>query len=318
MAAKLAVVGNINVDFLLPSQRLPEPGENVVADDLQLMAGGKGANQAVAASRLGADVWAIGRVGRDPFGTLLRNNLEREGVDVTYVSVDQDKPTGSAFVVILPKGENAIISALGANMNLAPADVEEAFAEIEELDGILVQMGVPLETVDRVIQIGTDREVPVLLDPTPLRSEFPRLWRHAVTVTPNASEAEALTGVPTATIAGAIEAAMTIHEKGVQNVVVKLGKRGCVIVDEEGPRRVKAYEVQAVDPTGAGDAFAAALAVRLAEGATLDEAAVFASATAAIACTKPGAQSALPTRKQVEGFISRRGKRGMVTKAKSR
>ncbi|MBC7287893.1 MAG: ribokinase [Armatimonadetes bacterium] len=313
MAVRLAVVGNINVDFLLPCQRLPGAGENIVADSLQLLAGGKGANQAVAAARLGAEVTLVGRVGRDPFGTVLKNNLAREGINVDFVGVDEKVPTGCAFVLVLPKAENAIISALGANMQLTPAHVEEAFEEIEELDAILVQMGIPLEAVDRAIQIGTDRGVPVLLDPTPLRGKFPRLWRHTTVITPNASEAEALTGVPTGTVAGAVEAALAIHEKGVPSVVVKLGKRGCVIADDEGVRRVKAYEVQAVDPTGAGDAFAAALAVRLAEGASLDEAVVFASATAAIACTKAGAQSSLPTRKQLEGFISRRGKRGMVS-----
>lgn len=316
MPARLAVVGNINIDFLLPAERLPAEGENVVAEEMQLQAGGKGANQAVAAARLGAEVYMVGRVGPDPFGTLLVRNLEREGISVEHVGTDQSTPTGAAFVIVLPRGENAIISALGANLQLTPARVEEAFAAMEQLDGILVQMGIPLETVDRVIQIGADSEVPVLLDPTPLRGRLPNLWRYASVVTPNQSEAAVMAGIPVDTIGSAMEAAERIHHSGVPRVVVKLGKRGCVLYDDDGPTRIRAYEVQAVDTTGAGDAFAAALAVGLAEGLDFDEAAVMASATAAIACTKVGAQASLPQRARVEGFMSRRGKRKMVVRTR--
>ncbi|MCD6350772.1 MAG: ribokinase [Armatimonadetes bacterium] len=312
MPARVAVVGNINIDFLLPTSRPPEPGENLVADDLQLQAGGKGANQAVAAARLGAEVYMVGRVGKDPFGTLLRQNLEREGIDTARVSVDSGKPTGSAFVMVLPSGENAILSALGANLQLLPPCIEDAFASIEELDMILVQMGIPLESVDRVIQIGADRGVPVLLDPTPLRGQLPRLWRYASVITPNQSEAAALAGMEVDSIGSALAAAEALHERGVRRVVVKLGSRGCVIFDDDGGRRVKAYEVQAMDSTGAGDAFAAALGVALAEGQSFDDAAIMASAAAAIACTKVGAQASLPERSRVDGFVSRRGKRKML------
>ncbi len=314
MPATIAVVGNINVDFLLQSERIPAKGENVVAQDLQLQAGGKGANQAVAAARMGGQVIIIGRVGRDPFGTLLRNNLEREGIDVSHVSVDPDHPTGTAFVMVLPDGDNAIVSALGANLQLTPEVAEEAFADIEQIDAILVQLGVPLDTVDRVIQIGADREVPVFLDPTPLRGKLPRLWRQAAVVTPNQSEAEVMARMEITTVASAFEAAEKIYNRGVPRVVIKLGKRGCVLYDEDGPVRVQAYKVQAVDSTGAGDAFAGALAVALAEGMEFEEAAVMASAAAAIACTRVGAQASLPTRRRVESFISRRGKRKMVSR----
>jgi ribokinase len=313
MPARIAVVGNINIDFLLRTKRLPAAGENLVAEELQLQAGGKGANQAVAAARLGAQVLMIGRVGRDPFGTLLCQNLEREGVDVTHIAVDQSRPTGTAFVMILPRGENAILSALGANLELGPQHIEEAFSAIDELNLILVQMGIPLQSVDRVIQIGADRNIPVLLDPTPLRNAMPRLWRYATIVTPNQSEAEAMTGHPVQNVGSALEAAQAIHARGVKHVVVKLGPRGCVLFDEDGARRVKPYDVQAVDTTGAGDAFAAALGVALAEGHNLDDAAVLASAAAAIACTKIGAQASFPNRARVEGFVSRRGKRKMLS-----
>lgn len=313
MAAKVAVVGNINLDFLLPTARPPAPGENLVAEDLQLQAGGKGANQAVAAARLGAEVVMVGRIGRDPFGALLRQNLEHEGVATDQVSVDPSKPTGSAFVMVLPNGENAILSALGANLQLTPPCIEEAFAGIEELNLILLQMGVPLDSVDRVIQIGADRDVPVLFDPTPLRGQMPRLWHYAAIVTPNQSEAAVMSGVPVDNIGSALAAAEAIHGLGVRRVVVKLGSRGCVIFDDDGGRRVKAYEVQAVDSTGAGDAFAAALGVAIAEGQDFDDAVILASAAGAIACTKVGAQSSLPDRARVEGFVSRRGKRKMLS-----
>ncbi len=313
MPARVVVAGNINVDFLLPTARPPAPGENLVAEDLQLQAGGKGANQAVAAARLGAEVIMVGRVGRDPFGALLRQNLEREGITTDQVSVDQSKPTGSAFVMVLPSGENAILSALGANLQLTPAGIEEAFAGIEELNLILVQMGIPLESVDRVVQIGADRDVPVLLDPTPLRGHMPRLWRYATIVTPNQSEASAMSGVQVDNIGSAFAAAEAIHALGVRRVVVKLGSRGCVIFDDDGGRRVKAYEIQAVDSTGAGDAFAAALGVAIAEGQDFDDAVILASAAGAIACSKVGAQSSMPDRARVEGFVSRRGKRKMLS-----
>ncbi|MCX7597342.1 MAG: ribokinase [Armatimonadetes bacterium] len=313
MAVEVAVVGNVNIDFVIRAKNLPQPGQNVTADGMQLAPGGKGANQAVAAARLGAIVYLISRLGKDPFGALLLQHLKKANVDTSCVAVDQSKPTGCAFVTVLPDGENAIISALGANMALTPADVEQAFAELEHLDAIVVQMGIPLACVDRVIQIGTDRDIPVLFDPTPMREGLPRLWRYATTITPNASEAEALTGIKVTNIASAFEAAENLHGRGIKRVVVKLGAKGCVLFDEEGARRVRAYQVQAVDTTGAGDTFAAALAVRLAEGASFDDAALFATAAAAIACTKPGAEAAMPTRQQVESFMARRGKRGMVS-----
>ncbi len=317
MAASIVVVGNINIDFLLQVGELPSAGENVVADQLQMAPGGKGNNQAVAAARLGAEVYLVGRVGKDPFGALLRRNLEREEVDSSFVSVDDSALTGMAFVAVDPKGQNMIFSALGANLNLTPDLVEDALAEIEEVDAILVQLGVPLETVDRVLQIGVDRGCLVVLDPTPLRGELPNLWRYASVVVPNASEAVAMAGLEVKTIASAVEAAMAIYERGVSKVVITLGRNGAVIYDKDGARRIRPYQVQAVDTTGAGDAFAAALTVRLAEGAEFEEAALFASAAAAIACTQVGAQTALPSRKQVEGFLSRRGKRKMLGPAKS-
>jgi ribokinase len=313
MPVALIVVGNINVDFLFRAERLPSPGENLVARDMQISPGGKGANQAVAAARLGANVTVVGRVGRDPFGQLLTRNLEREKIDVSRVSVDPSKPTGTAIVTVMPGGENAILSALGANLALNSACIEQAFASIEEVDGILVQLGVPIASVDRVIQIGTDLGVPVFLDPTPIRDGFPRLWRYCTSVTPNQSEAAALLNTKVTNIATAFVAAESMHKTGVRRAVVKLGPRGCVLFDDDGPRRVRPYDVQVVDSTGAGDAFAAALAVRLTEGADFDDAAILASATAAMACAKAGAQSSLPTRQQVESFLSRRGKRKMLT-----
>lgn len=317
MPVEVAVIGNVNIDFVIRAKELPQPGQNVVADAMQLAPGGKGANQAVAAARLGAIVYLIGRVGKDPFGSLLLQHLKKAGVDTSCVTTDPSKPTGAAFVTVLADGENAILSALGANMSLTPAEVEQAFAELEHLDAIIVQMGIPLPCVDRVIQIGADRDIPVLFDPTPMRQGLPRLWRYAAIITPNASEAEAITGIKVTSIASAFEAAESLHARGVKHVAVKLGAKGCVLYDEEGARRVKAYQVQAVDTTGAGDTFAAALAVRLAEGASFDDAALFATAAAAIACTKPGAETAMPTRQQVESFLSRRGKRGMVSSSSS-
>jgi len=306
MPPRLAVLGNINLDFSLQAERIPDPGENLIAQDLELIPGGKGANQAVAAIRLGAEVALIGCLGADSYGRVLRRRLSHEGVNVKYVHTAEEQATGMAFVfVVESEANNRIFSVLGANLCCTPENVEYAQRAFERADFFLTALGVPEETVNRALQIAADCAVPSLLDPSPLAERPPQLWRSAKVLTPNQTEAARLSGKPVDDVPSAVAAAERLAQRGVQRVVITLGADGCLLYDEEGARLVPGFPVSVVDPTGAGDAFAAALATRLAEGAPLEEAATFANAAGALACTVRGAQPSLPTRQQVEALLRR-------------
>jgi len=306
VSPRLVVLGNINIDFVLRAERMPAPGENLLADELRFIPGGKAANQAVAAARLGAQVAAIGRVGRDPFGPQLVANLEREGVDVTHVVLDQEATTGAAFVAVSPSGQNSILSALGANLRCSPEQVDGAEELISAADCLLVQLGVPLQTVDRGLELARRHDTPVALDPTPIRGDLPARLGEATILTPNESEATHLTGIPVRDAPSAAAAGRILRERGIAIVVVKLGAAGAVIVDQHGERVVPGFPVEPVDTTGAGDAFAAGLAASWASGQTVDEAARYASAVGALACTVLGAQPSLPTAEAVRVFLAER------------
>jgi ribokinase len=306
VAARIAIAGNINIDFVCEAERAPRPGETLIGRDLRFVAGGKAANQAVGAARLGAQVSLIGRVGHDAFGGALVDSFEREGINVDLISRDEEAATGAAFVVVMPDGENSIVSVLGANDRLAPGLLEEAGGVIERADVLLLQFSIPLESVDRALQIAVDRGVPVHLDPTPTGRGAARLWHRAYRVTPNATEAEALTRVAVTDVPSALEAARKMRRRGVKVPIIKLGAEGCLVLDDRGPRLVPGFRVDVVDTTGAGDAFAAGLAVLTAEGASLDEALLFANACGALACTVFGAQPSLPSREVVERFLKQR------------
>jgi len=307
MAAKLTIVGNINIDFVMEAERMPRPGETLVGTELKFVAGGKAANQAVTAARLGAQVTLIGRVGRDAFGPALVQNFEREGINTDHIVRDDGATSGAAFIVLMPSGENSIISVLGANDLVDSPQVEEAASAIERADILLTQLAVPLDSVDRAMQIAVDRGVPVQMDPTPIGRGLPKLWHRSYRVTPNETEAEEMVKVEVTDIPSTLQAARKMRRRGVKVPVIKLGAQGCLVLDDRGPRLVKGYEVEVVDTTGAGDAFAAGLAVRSAEGAPADQALAFANACGALACTKFGAQTSLPSREEVEQFLKERG-----------
>jgi len=307
MSVRIAVLGNINIDFVMEAQRPPKPGETLRASNLRMVPGGKGANQAVAAARLGAQVTLIGRVGTDVFGQPLIQGFMREGIATNFIRRDEQAATGAAFITITPDGQNSILSALGANLECTEQQVEEAGEAIDRSDMLLLQLGVPAAVVDRSIQIAVDRNVPILLDPSPLGDELPQLWRRADIMVPNETEAAGLTGVEVLDIPSAVQAATQLGAQGIAVVIITLGSQGCLLVDTDGARLVHSYPVDPVDTTAAGDAFAGALAVRVAEGATFNEAAAFANAAGALATTVVGAQPSLPTRLAVEQFLRRHG-----------
>jgi ribokinase len=298
MPAKVVVLGNINQDFVMKADRMPRPGETLLGTDLQFVAGGKGANQAVTAARLGAEATLIGRVGQD---------LRREGVDARYVGSDDNVATGSAFIALQPDGQNSILSVGGANFACVPRYIDDAQPMIRQADVALVQFAVPIESVELFVKIAVERQVPVLMDPTPAMERMPANWNQVTILTPNETEAEYVIGYEVPDTATAAKAAKDIHARGVKIACVKRGAEGCVVCDADGCRLIGGYKVEVVDTTGAGDAFAAGLGVALAEGQPVNQAIAFANACGATACTKFGAQPSLPRRKEVEKLLADNG-----------
>ena len=302
---RVVVLGNINVDFVLTTRRLPRRGETLLADTFRIVAGGKGANQAVAAARVGASVTLVGRVGNDVFAQQLLENLVREGVDTRYVVSDTECHTGTALVMVEPDGGNAILTALGANLRVAPGEVERPLQQaLAQADALLVQLGVPLETVEAAVDAASSLGKKVFLDPTPLRSGLPGNWRAAYAVTPNETEVEALCGIAVQTQGDAVRACEALLQEGVSVAAVKLGAGGVVVGVRGETRHYPALKVDAVDTTGAGDAFAAAFAVRQLEGGDVWEAARWASCAAGLAASRFGAQLSLPRREEVEAALA--------------
>jgi len=304
VAVRIAVLGDSNQDFVMRAERMPRPGETLVGSDLQLVPGGKGANQAVTAARVGAEVTFIGSVGDDLMGPRLLANLEREGIDTSFATTDPQAHSGSAFIALLPSGENSILHCMGANLEVSPEQVEGAREAIERADILLVQLGVPPETVLRGMELAEEAGTSVLFDPAPVRGDLDPMWPHTTVACPNESEAEVITGRPVTDLREACAAARWFREHSVEVAIVKLGARGAMVLDDDGARIVRGYVVDVVDTTGAGDAFAGALGTRLAEGAPVEEAIAFANAAGAMAAARFGAQPSLPTRDEVEALMA--------------
>ncbi|MBI3977491.1 MAG: ribokinase [Chloroflexi bacterium] len=301
----IVVVGGANQDLLVHVERFPVPGETVVGSEYLQAPGGKGANQAVAVARLGTPVGLIARVGADVFGDVLIEGWRREGIDTRWVQRDTRVPTGVAFILIQPDAENEIVVALGANGRLSAADVEAAEEAIAGAAVLACQLEVPLDTVQRAVGLAHAHGASVLLNPAPARELPESLLRQVDVLTPNATEAARLVGRPIVTVDDARAAGEELLKRGVGSAVITLGRRGAVLIQPDRQEHVAAIPVDAVDPTGAGDAFNGALAVFLAEGRSLVEATRLASAAAALATTRVGAQTALPTRDEVLGLVRR-------------
>jgi ribokinase len=297
---RVCVVGSSNIDLTFRAPRLPKPGETLAGHGFHLGHGGKGANQAVMAARLGARVGVVGKVGRDAFGDGIRQNYRELGIDTTHLGTDPVRPSGVASIVVDDDARNCILVVPGANLGLTPQDVRDAADAITGADVLLCQLEVPLEAVEEALRIARTAGVRTLLNPAPavpLPDEVLCLTDLCV---PNESEAESLTGLPVATVEQAAAAARSLLARGPRTVVVTLAERGVLVLDDEGTEHVAAVPVKAVDPTGAGDAFLGALGVYLAEGRPLREAVRRANAVAALSVTRPGAQASFPTRDEVE------------------
>ena len=301
----VVVVGSVNTDTLVRGPRLPRPGETVRGEELYEGLGGKGANQAVAAARLGARVALVANVGRDGRGDQALARLRADGVDVSPVTRDESVPTGAAIIMVDHAGQKAICVAPGANDRLTPERVRAAADVIRAAKVVLCQLEVPLPAVAEALRLARSAGARTVLDPAPALPLPDDLLRLVDVIRPNSHEAEALTGIPVGDRATARRAADWLRSHGAGAAAVQGGEEGNLFLDGGGETWVPKLPVPAVDATGAGDALAAALAVALAEGRPLSEAGRFASAAAALATTKLGAQEGLPRREQIHELLAR-------------
>jgi len=301
--ARVVVVGSANTDMVARVARLPKPGETVLGTEFQSVPGGKGANQAVAAARLGAVVTFVACVGADALGDGLVLGLEAEGIHTRYVVRDPDAPTGVALITVdEATGENVIVVASSANAKLSVGLVEMAGDAIRAADVLVCQLESPLETVTAALKLAREAGKTTILNPAPAQPLTDELLSLVSVLTPNETEAALLAGNAQATPEAA---AATLRAKGAGQIVVTLGAAGVLLVTEDGETRVPSRSVpQVVDTTAAGDCFAGALAVALGEGKPLAQAAAFASAAAALSVTKTGAQPSLPSRFETEQFLA--------------
>jgi len=295
MAGKpVVVIGSSNMDLVIKTGRIPRPGETILGGEFAMVAGGKGANQAVAAARLGAETWFVARVGEDIFGQKMLQNFGAEGIRADYVVRDPQAASGVATITVDQAGENSIVVAPGANLRLSPADVEAAGEVIAKADSVLLQLEIPLETVQKAVDLASGSGTRVILDPAPARPLPESILFKVDLLTPNETEAELLTGVAGDSEEAARKQASALRKLGVKAVLVTRGRQGSLLADDSGVKLFPTTVVQSVDSTAAGDCFNGALAARLAAGASLEDSIAFASKAAAISTTRLGAQDSLP------------------------
>jgi len=302
MMSKILVVGSLNADLVVRAPRFPKPGETISGDDLQVIPGGKGANQAVGAARLGANVSMLGRVGNDNFGDFLLDNLKQNRVDSTLVKRD-DASTGTAIIVVDSNGQNSIILSAGANGQVSTKDIDEIKTNAKIL---LLQLEIQLETVLHAAKWGKRNNMTVILNPAPARELPDELISLADFIIPNETELSLLTGKEVIDISSTEQAARTLLSRGAKNVIVTLESKGALLVNTETSRHVDTFNVKVVDTTAAGDAFIGGFATALLQNKSLDESVRYGCACGALAVTKFGAQPSLPTKKEVERLMSLR------------
>ncbi|MBG0771840.1 MAG: ribokinase [Anaerolineaceae bacterium] len=296
--AKVLVVGSINMDLVVRVPHSPRPGETVLGGDFETFPGGKGANQAVAASRMGGEVTMVGRVGSDNFGDTLIQGLVEDNIRTTYVIKDTGTPTGIAMIAVAANGENMIVVASGANYKVSEEDVTNARDIMRDTDLLLLQLECPMEAVAAAIDLAKAYDIPVVLNPAPAQPLSQALLANVDILTPNETELMMLAGEDTVD-----KAVKKVLSWGTKNLVVTLGANGARVITEGVDRHIPAHEITAVDTTAAGDAFNGALAVAYAEGKSLLDAVDYGMAAGALAATRRGAQPSLPTRDAVENLI---------------
>ncbi|MGJ7383657.1 ribokinase [Morganella morganii] len=302
----MTVLGSINVDHIMNIAQFPAPGETVIGKQYQTAFGGKGANQAVACGRSGADITFIACVGDDAIGAEILAQLQRDRIHIAAVSVVPEAATGVAMIFVNEDGENVIGISAGANAALTPEHFAPYKGLVEQSDALLMQLESPLETVIAAAQAAKNHQTRVILNPAPARELPDSLLKLVDVITPNETEAEQLTGISVSDEPGAARAAQVLHDKGIGQVLITLGSRGVWLsVNGEG-RRIPGFKVNAVDTIAAGDTFNGAYVTALLEGKPADEAVRFAHAAAAIAVTRRGAQPSVPWRREIDAFLAER------------
>lgn len=296
----ILVIGSLNADLVVRTPYFPQPGETISGDDLKIIPGGKGANQAAAAARQGASVAMAGRVGKDSFGPFLLENLKSDSVDVTNVLSD-DSATGTAIIVVDASGQNSIVLSAGANGKVTPKDIDALIIEAKIL---LLQLEIPLETVIHAAKWGKQKGMTVILNPAPARELPNELISSVDYIIPNETELKLLSGVPVTDITSAKQAAQVLLNQGAKNVIVTLGSQGALLVSDKQAKQVNAYKVEVADTTAAGDAFIGGFASALLRDISIEDAVKYGNACGGLAATKFGAQPSLPTKEDVEKFTT--------------
>ena len=296
---KIIVVGSANTDMVVKAKTLPLPGETVLGGEFFMNAGGKGANQAVAAARLGGDVLLVAKVGDDIFGKQTIEGLQKEKINTSFIFIDKTSPSGTALINVNAQGENCIVVAPGANANLLPADI----AKVKGMDAaqiLLMQLEIPITTIEQVAKNAKQNHQKMIINPAPAQKLSDELLNGLFLLTPNETEASILTGIHVVDEKSAAEAANIFLTKGVQNVIITLGKQGAYFQNNEEHFLVAAPVVEALDTTAAGDTFSGAMAVAITEDKSWKQAIEFAVKAASIAVTRLGAQASVPYRNEID------------------
>jgi ribokinase len=299
---KIFVIGSANTDMVVKTDILPLPGETKLGGKFFMNAGGKGANQAVAAARLGGNVVFVSKIGDDIFGKQTLDNLRKENINTDYVYVDDEEPSGTALIMVNQEGENCIVVAPGANANLLPHDIEKV-NEINTAEILLMQLEIPMETIAAIVKIAKSNKQKVIINPAPAQPIDDELLQDLFLITPNETEATLLTGISIEDEASAAKAADVFLSKGVQNVIITMGKQGAFFKNNDIKFAISAPAVKAIDTTAAGDTFCGALAVALTERKAWDKAIEFAVEAASVSVTRIGAQSSVPYRNEISFHI---------------
>ncbi|WP_199636355.1 ribokinase [Serratia sp. PAMC26656] len=300
---KLVVLGSINADHILNIEQFPRPGETVIGKQYKVAFGGKGANQAVAAGRSGADIAFIACVGADDIGERIRLQLATDRIDTQPIEAIADNTTGVALIFVNAEGENVIGIDAGANAAVTPDYLARYQQRVIEADALLMQLESPLETVMAAARLAKQHQTQVILNPAPARELPDELLSLVDMITPNETEAQRLTGIAIANDDDAARAAQALHDKGIGTVIITLGSRGVWLSENGNGKLVPGFKVKAVDTIAAGDTFNGALVTALLEGKTMADAVRFAHAAAAIAVTRPGAQPSVPWREEIDAFL---------------
>jgi len=304
--SKIIVIGSSNTDMIVKVPRIPAPGETILGGKFVKAAGGKGANQAVAAARSGGEVTFIANTGDDNFGKEAIEGFKNEGINTDHIFVDNETPSGVALIFVGEDGENSIAVASGANGTLTPSQIDQIEHIIADGNILLAQLETPLETVEQAIKIANEHGIKVILNPAPAQSLSDDLLKRIDILTPNQSEAELLTGTKVVDEQNAKEASSSLISKGVKTVILTLGSDGAFLMSKDVQKMIPGFKVDAEDTTAAGDTFNGALAVGLADGKTIEGAITWAHAAAALAVTKMGAQPSIPNHNEILEFLSDR------------